>query len=462
MAQFIIGIVFSLLALFNAGFADTTDIKAYHLSNGLTVLVKPDHRAPVAVFEIWYHVGSADEHTGTTGISHFLEHMMFRGTSNYPDGQFAKIIAANGGDENAFTTNDYTGFYEMMSSDKLELSFKLESDRMQHLLLDPDAVKTEHQVIMEERRMRIDDDPMSFAYERFLAAAYLNSPYQHPTIGWMSDMQQLNQQDLENWYHTWYVPNNATIVVVGDVDPAKVYQLAQRYFGGIPSKILPQRKLFSAVPAVGEKDVEVNYQAQVPGLFIGFNVPVVKTAKEAWQPYALMVLAAALDNDDSSILDKTLVRQEQLAAGVDVGYQAFSRYDNLFTVIAVPSSNVSISELQSAILQQLNELKVTPLTPAQLERIKTALYAQETFAQDSLLGQASLLGSFDSVGLPWQLSQTYLQNIDAVTPQQVEEVAKEYLVPENMTVTILVPQSGLKLDQAFVPSITTPDLSEVS
>ncbi|MDO8954306.1 MAG: pitrilysin family protein [Gammaproteobacteria bacterium] len=458
-----IAIIFTVLAVMtNLAFADISNVKAYHLSNGLTLLVKPDHRAPVAVFEVWYHVGAADESTGTTGISHFLEHMMFRGTTKYPDGQFAKIIAANGGQENAFTTNDYTGYYELMSADKLELSFQLESDRMQNLVLDPTAVIAEHQVIMEERRMRTDDDPMSFAYERFLATAFINNPYQHPTIGWMSDMQQLNRPDLETWYKQWYVPNNATIVVVGDVDPAKVYQLAEQYFGPIPSGVLPVRKAYSPVPAVGEKSVEVTIPAQVPALYIGFNVPVVTTDKTSWEPYALMVLAAALNNDDSSILNQRLIRQEQVAAGVDVGYQAFSRYDNLFSIIAVPSKTTSINQLQDAILNQLTQIKVRPLTQAQLQRVKLALSSQEIYSQDSLLAQASELGSFDSVGLPWELSQTYLQNIDAVTAAEVQEVAKKYLSTSNMTITTLEPQSGLELDQAFVPSINTPDLSELS
>ncbi|MDF2690980.1 MAG: putative Peptidase [Gammaproteobacteria bacterium] len=452
----------SAIALINFGFAEPSDVKAYQLSNGLTVLVKPDHRAPVAVFEIWYHVGAADENTGTTGISHFLEHMMFRGTTQYPDGQFAKMIAANGGQENAFTTNDYTGYYEMMSADKLPLSFQLESDRMQHLLLDANAVTTEHQVIMEERRMRIDDDPMSFAYERFLAAAFLNNPYQHPTIGWMSDMQQLNQQDLESWYHTWYVPNNATIVVVGDVDPDQVYQLAEKYFGSIPSRALPTRAVYVSPPAVGEKQVVVNRTAQVPAIFMGFNVPVVKTDKTTWEPYALMILAAALDNDDSSILDQRLIRDQQIAAGVDVDYSAFSRYDNLFSIVAVPSKNANIAQLQAAIWQQLNLLKQEPLSLAQLQKIKQALYAQEVYSQDSLLNQANELGSFASVGLPWQLSQTYLENINAVTAAQVQSVAKRYLSEDNLTITILQPQTGLDVDQAFTPEVTQPDLSEIS
>ncbi|MDF2940300.1 MAG: family peptidase [Gammaproteobacteria bacterium] len=455
-------ILISCISLINLSFADTSTVQAYQLNNGLTVLVKPDHRAPVAIFEIWYHVGSADESDGTTGISHFLEHMMFRGTTQYPDGQFAKIIAANGGEENAFTTSDYTGYYEKMSADKLPLSFQLESDRMQHLLLDPQAVTTEHQVIMEERRMRIDDDPMSFAYERFLAAAYLNNPYQHPTIGWMGDMQQLNRQDLEAWYHEWYVPNNATIVVVGDVDPNQVYQLAQKYFGPIPSQALPQRKSFVSSPPVGEKQVIVNQEARVPALFMGFNVPVVITDKTAWEPYALIVLATALDNDDSSILDKALIRDQQVAAGVNVGYQAFSRYDNLFSIVSVPSQGSDVDQLQAAIWAQLNKMKQTPLTAAELQKVKFQLYSQEVYSQDSLINQADELGSFASVGLPWQLSQTYLQNINSVTAAQVQEVAKRYLTQNNLTTTILSPQPGLDVNQAFTPSVSQPDLSELS
>ncbi|MDQ5911171.1 MAG: zinc protease, partial [Pseudomonadota bacterium] len=200
-------------------------VHEFTLDNGLKILVRQDHRAPVVVSQIWYKVGSSYEPSGLTGISHLLEHLMFKGTPNVPGGEFSRIIAANGGDQNAFTSYDYTAYFQTLEKERLELSFRLEADRMRHLLLKPEDVAKEAQVVAEERRLRTEDQPEALTHERFQAAAYVTSPYRNPIIGWMQDIESIKPDDLRHWYQQWYAPNNATLVVVGDVEPAKVREL---------------------------------------------------------------------------------------------------------------------------------------------------------------------------------------------------------------------------------------------
>jgi zinc protease len=214
-------------------FANTPVIHHSTLKNGLDILIKEDHRAPVASFMVWYHVGSADEVSGKTGLAHALEHMMFKGTPKYPQGVFSKTVAELGGQENAFTNTDYTAYFENIASDKLKTCFELEADRMNNLNLTSEEFSKEIKVIQEERRMRTDDNPQALAFERFLAAAHLTMPYHHPVIGWMSDLEHMTVTDTQNWYNNYYAPNNATLVIVGDVDPKKMIALAESTFGTI-------------------------------------------------------------------------------------------------------------------------------------------------------------------------------------------------------------------------------------
>ena len=243
------------------------------LKNGLTVLIKPDHRAPIAIVMTWYRVGSADEVGGLTGLSHALEHMMFKGTPNVPAGAFSKMVARNGGQDNAFTNQDYTAYYEKISTKALDMALRLEADRMRNLLLSEEEFAKEIKVIREERRLRVEDNPQSLVLERFMATAYLTSAYQHPVIGWMSDLMHLNIHELRNWYNTYYAPNNATLVIVGDVDPQKVLSQIEQYFGSIAKHPLPTRYLQEEPISYGQKQVTVNAQAQQPILLLGFTTP---------------------------------------------------------------------------------------------------------------------------------------------------------------------------------------------
>ena len=254
------------------------------LANGLKVIVKEDHRAPVVVQQIWYKAGSMDERTGTTGIAHVLEHMMFKGTKSVPKGEFSKRIAAAGGRENAFTSSDYTAYFQTLHKSKLPLAMRLESDRMHNLQLVDAEFSKEIKVVMEERRMRTDDDPGSLLYEKLMAAAYQEHPYQNPVIGWMNDLQTLSGDDARAWYKTWYVPNNAVLVVAGDVKASVVFTLAQRYYGVIPARKLPARKHFSEPPQLGVKRIVLKAPAKLPQLVLAYHTPTIRDAENDSQP----------------------------------------------------------------------------------------------------------------------------------------------------------------------------------
>ena len=420
------------------------DVKEYQFDNGLKLIVKPDHRAPVAVTQVWYKVGSSYEYNGITGISHQLEHMMFKGTENLGPNEFSKIIAANGGRENAFTGRDYTAYFQTMEADRVEVSFRLEAERMRKLVLDEAELLKEREVVAEERRLRTEDSPTAMTRETFNATAFMNSPYHHPIVGWMSDINNYEVDDLEQWYQKWYAPNNATIVVAGDVEPEAIYKLAQQFFGHLKPEEVEVVKPQVEVPQRGKRTVEVQLPAELPYLMMGWKVPVVKTAKKAWEPYALEVLAGVLDGGDSARFTRDLVRGDEIATSVGVGYNAFSRLDDLFLVAGAPTKARDVAALQQAVIKQIEQLQSEPVTEQELQRIKTQVVAGAVYERDSLFYQAMQIGMLETIGLDWRLSDQYVENIQAVTAEQIQAVANKYFVDTTLTVAELVP---LPLDQ---------------
>lgn len=416
-------------------------IREYQLTNGLTLVVKPDHRAPLVLSEIWYKVGSVNETLGTTGLSHLLEHMMFKGTPTYPEGQLFQIVAQNGGDQNAMTTQDYTMYYQEWAPDKLALSFTLEADRMQHLTLDPKRFQSELKVVQEERKLRVDNDPMMVTYERFTAAAFPNNPYGQPTIGWPSDIRQLTVEDLRHWYQTWYTPNNAIVVVVGDVEPDAVYQLAQEHFGNIKPHPLPTLKQFSLLAKRVTTEQTVKAPANLPVIYMGFNVPSAVSDHNSRFPYILDVLNTLLGGSDSARLQKQLMRDQTIAGSVYSDYNLYARLPTIFLLAAIPAKGHSTPELKAALLDQIKQLQTTPVTPEELARVKTAALAQRIYAQDSLTNEAQTIGTLESVGLSAREIDHYQQEIEQVTAADVQAAAQKYLVPGNMTIGILEPQA---------------------
>ena len=418
----------------------------YALENGLKLIVQEDHRAHVAVVQVWYRVGSSYEHDGITGVSHALEHMMFKGTKRFGPGQFSATVAAHGGRQNAFTSSDYTAYYEEWSADNVELSFDLEADRMRNLVIDDAEFKKEINVVLEERRMRTDDSPESLAMEAAEAVAYLTSPYRYPVIGWEADIKGMSAADLRAWYQRWYGPNNAIVVVVGDVQPEAVLALAKRYFGPLAASDIAPPKARPEIEQNGTKRVVLNSaKARVPFLVMAYKAPVLAQVSRnegvaAWEPYALDVLAAMLTGDDSARLKRELVRGREIATSVSAGVETTARLPTLFSVSAVPAEGVSLEQLEQAITAQLNGLAAHPPTAAELERIKTQVVADTVFQQDSMPQQAMTIGALEAVGLGWQYRDSYVAKIQAVSAEQVLAVAKKYLVPDGLTVANLQPE----------------------
>lgn len=413
-------------------------IHTYQLNNGLDLLVKTDKRAPVVLAQIWYKVGASYEPAGLTGISHMLEHMMFKGTKQFPPGKIDELVEEHGGSQNAFTAYDYTSYYQFWGNNQLDLSLKIESSRMNGLLFDQKKFEKEKQVVKEERRMRVEDNPIAFAYERLASTAFANNPRSHPVIGWMGDIDQYQLNDVQSWYQKWYAPNNATLVVVGDVNPDTVYQKVKHHFKEIPSEKLPETKKHIPIPPAGEKQIDVHHSSvNVPTLLMGYQVPAVKSTQNTESIYALMVLEKILGGMSSSRLQKNLVRNQMLAASVQTSYEAFALNDTLFTIIAIPSGDHSLKSLKTEIENQIRLIQKNGIEQAELDRVKTDILATKIYMQDSITSQASLLGSFASLGLSPQYMHTFLNRMLKVTPEQVQKAASQYLKTENLTTAFL-------------------------
>lgn len=439
-------VLIALLTLFSC--QSFSQVQEFALDNGLKILVKEDHRAPVAVSMVWYNVGSADEPGGITGISHALEHVMFKGTSKYPVGVFSRTIAALGAQENAFTSNDYTAFFEKLDASRLAVSFELEADRMQNLLFDKTEFDHEMQVIQEERRLRTDDNPQALAFERFLATAHLADPYHHPVIGWMSDIRNIQVSDAKAWYNQYYAPNNATLVVVGDVNGQAVYDLAKKYFGSLQPRSQPTRKPQFEPPFYGKKSVQIHTAAQMPIIMLGYTVPsatAIKTAKnpdEAIEPYALEILAGILSASDSARFNKNLIRGSHIASSVDTSYNLYQRYQTQFMIYGTPSQTHTVEALKNAIIMELKRLQNTPVDAAELQRVKTQLIAQKTFEKDSIFGQATELGLLETLGLGWKMTEAYADRINSVTAEQIQKTAQRYFNDNALTEAELIPNAA--------------------
>jgi len=416
-------------------------IQSTVLKNGMKVIVQENRRAPVVVTQIWYKVGGSYEHDGITGVSHVLEHMMFKGTEDNPAGKFSEIIAAHGGRDNAFTGKDYTAYFQRISNEHLELCLSLEADRMRNLLLSEDEFIKEIEVIKEERRLRTDDKPTSLTYERFNAAAFANNPYRQPIIGWMEDLETMAVDDLTEWYQTWYAPNNATLVVVGDVRAKEVFALAKEYFGPLKPAEIPQLKPRKEVKQYGIQRVAVKVPARVPFLVMGYKVPVLNSTDDKDDVYALELLAGLLDGGNSSRFSKNLVRGSQMATSVSANYNVYALHDSLFTLSAIPANGTSMTDMETAIIEQIQAIQQELPSADELARVKAQVVASSVYEQDSSFYQAMKLGIMETVGLGWRTKDEYVDRINAVTAEQVQAVARKYFVEDHLTVAELIPQS---------------------
>jgi zinc protease len=420
--------------------AQAQDVHEKTLSNGLKVIVKEDHRAPVLVQQVWYRAGSMDERTGVTGVAHVLEHMMFKGTKDVPVGQFSKIIAAAGGRENAFTSYDHTAYFQQLHKSKLPLAMKLEADRMHNLLMSEAEFAKEIKVVMEERRWRTDDEPRSLLFEKTMAAAYQEHPYHNPVIGWMTDLQNMSADDALDWYKTWYAPNNATLVVAGDVKASEVFALAQRYYGSIAAGELPKRKAVGEAEQIGIKRLTVKAPAELPFLVMAWHAPTLRDAAQDWKPYALDVLVGVLDGNSSARLNKALVREQQVAMDVGTGYDSVARGPGLFVIEATPREGKTVADVEAALRAQLALLVRDGVSAEELQRVKAQVLAGEVYKRDSVFYQAMQIGQMETAGLSYKDIPLMLQKLQQVTAQQVQDVARELFNDDHLTVATLDPQ----------------------
>jgi zinc protease len=410
------------------------------LGNGLKVIVMEDRRAPVVVSQLWYRVGSVDEHNGVTGVSHALEHMMFKGTEQVPAGEFSRTIAAAGGRENAFTGRDYTAYFQMLHKSQLPLATRLEADRMRNLLLSEEEFIKEIKVVMEERRWRTEDRPRSRLFEKFMAAALVAHPYRHPIIGWMSDLESMSIDDLRRWYAQWYGPNNATLVVVGDVKADEVFALAERYYGGYAPVTLPPRRPQSEPEQLGPRRIEVKAPAELPYLIMGYPVPPLRDARNDWEPYALSVLSGVLDGYAAARLNRDLVRDRRIATSVGAGYDLLARGPGQFLLEGTPSQGVGVAELEKALREQVERVARDGIGEDELRRVKAQVVASQVYGRDSMFSQAMQMGRLEMAGLSYRDLDVLIEKLQQVTAEQVREVARKYFVDARVTVATLDPQ----------------------
>ena len=413
------------------------------LSNGLRVIVKEDRRAPVAVHMVWYRAGSMDEKDGTSGVAHVLEHMMFKGTRKTKPGEFNQRVAEAGGRDNAFTSLDYTAYFQIVPKAALPEMMALEADRMANLMLTGKEFSSEIKVVMEERRLRTDDNPQALVHEALSSAVFQAHPYRRPIIGWMDDLEHMTWKDARDWYRSWYAPNNATVVVVGDVDHQAVFRLAEKHYGRMRANALPERKPQNEPEQAGIKRVGVKAPAKLPYLAMAWKVPRLKEVEKDREHYALEVLAAVLDGNDAARFSKNLVRGSKVAQSAGAGYDGTLRGEATFVMDGQPAEGRTIAELESALRAELKRVQDEGVTAEELARVKTQIIASQVYKRDSMMAQAMEIGRFEASGFHWRDYDRLLEKLREVTAAEVQAVAKKYFgegSDDRLTVATLDPQ----------------------
>jgi zinc protease len=428
------------LAPARSAVAASPPVHEYRLDNGMRILVREDHRAPVVVSMVWYVVGSVDELNGTTGVAHMLEHMMFKGTEKVPNGEFSRRIARAGGRDNAFTSRDYTAYFQTLHRDRLPLALEMEADRMTHLILNKDEFEKELRVVMEERRWRTDDRPHSLLYEGLMATALLSHPYRQPVIGWMNDLKNMQVEDARQWYRRWYAPNNAILVVVGDVRGEEVRDLARKYFGPIEAREMPQRDTFAEPEQKGPRRITIKAPSELPSLLMAYRVPKLEDPQKQWEPFALDVLEGVLDGNEGARLEATLVRGSHLAAAAGAGYQGIGRGPGMFLLSGTPSEGKTVEELEQALKAEVRRIATEGVREDELARVKAQVVAAQIYARDSMFAQARQIGSLEALGFSYRLIDLQVERLRAVTAEQVQQVAQRYFSNDDaLTVAVLQP-----------------------
>jgi zinc protease len=416
----------------------------FTLANGMTLIVKPDRRAPTVVHMLWVRVGSMDEVDGSSGVAHVLEHMMFKGTPTVPAGEFSRRVAALGGRENAFTNRDYTGYYQQIPSNRLEDVMKLESDRFANNQWPDEEFKKELEVVKEERRMRTEDNPRALMNEALNAAVFVASPYRRPIVGWMSDLDAMTPDDARAFFQRWYVPANAAVVVAGDVDVAQVKALAEKYYGSLPSRSVPARKPRIEPIQTGLKRIAFKAPAEQATVTLAYKVPsyeVLANSKDDVDALALTVLSAVLDGYSGARLERALTQgPDRVAdsAGSDNGL--WGRGPQLFLLMGVPAQGKTALQVEEALKAQVARIAREGITATELARVKTQWVAQEVYKLDSIFNQARELGTQWAQGLGVDAGDQLIAQLRSVTAEQVQSVAQRYFGDDALTVAQLLPQ----------------------
>jgi len=420
------------------------DPETFTLDNGLTVVVVPNHRMPVVSHMVWYKVGAADEDPGKSGLAHLLEHLMFKGTPSVPPGMFSKIIARNGGRDNAFTTSDYTGYFQNVAADRLELVMRMEADRMANLTLDRETVETERAVVLEEWRMRVGNSPEGRLSQQMEAALFLNSPYHRPVIGWQSEIARLDRDDALAFYRRWYAPNNAVLVVAGDVDAATVRPLAEKYYGALPRRDLPPRPRLDEPPPEAARRVVLSDPRVTQPSWRRLYLAPSERAGETRLTQSLEVLAEVIGGGATSLLYQSLVINQKLAAGVSASYDPVAAGLTSFRVSATPRPGVTPDQLEAAIDREIGRIARGEIPAEEIERAKTSLRASVAYARDSLHTGAQVLGEALAVGLSVADVESWPERIGMVTPALVAEAAAQVLDPRGSVTGLLLPAEGAR------------------
>lgn len=409
------------------------------LANGMKVIVKEDRRAPSVVHMVWYRTGSMDEPEGVSGVAHVLEHLMFKGTKTLKAGEFNKRVAAVGGRDNAFTSKDYTAYFQQVPPSHLGQMMTLEADRMRNLVITDGEFARERAVVQEERRLRTDDQPRALVYEQLMSTAYQAHPYRRPVIGWMSDLEAMKAEDARTWYRRWYAPNNAYLVVVGDVDHKSVFEMAREHYGKIKANPLPERRISTEPEQLGPRSAVVKAPAELPYLAMAWKVPALRNPDADRDAYALQVLAAILDGYDGARLNSRLVRDSRIAMSAGAGYDGTGRGPSLFYLDGVPAAGQSMESLETALRAELLRIRDEGVSEAELNRVKTQALASKVYKRDSLMGQAMEIGYIEAAGLSWRDDERLLEGLREVTADEVRSVAQRYFSDDTLSIARLDP-----------------------
>jgi len=435
MPRFRLGLAAVLISMLSALTPiDAAEVEEIVLENGLKVLMLEDHKSPAVTFQVWYRVGARNEKDGKSGLAHFLEHMMFKGTPTTGPEEYSRIIAKNGGRSNAFTSSDVTVYFATMSRDKIGIEIELEADRMANALLGETYFEAEKKVIQEERRLRTEDNPASALGEVASAVAFTIHPYRRPVVGWMQDIENLTRQDLVDFYKLYYVPNNAFVVVIGDFSTAEILPKIKSAFGKIPRRPEPPKVSSTEPEQRGERSVILKKEAQLPFILAFYHAPNLKSPDS----FALDLLSVVLAGGRSSRLYHDLVYQQRLVRGVDADYSAVSIDPTGLSIYAQLLPGIEPPTVGREIDRLLEKAKSELISERELQKAKNQIEAAFIFAQDSIFGQAMKIGYYEAVG-GWRQMNEYLDGIKKVSREDIQRVARQYLSADRRTLGTLIP-----------------------